>query len=170
MIVLFIGRFQPFHKGHLEVIKLYASKAEKILIGVGSAQYHHTLDNPFTYEERREMIRKSLEAEGIENFEIYPINDIHDYRRWVDHVTSSLPKFDLVIARNPTTLKLFENKGYKVEKLPLLGGRECRGSVIRKRMAEGEEWKHLVPAEVARYIEEINGLSRIRHFYDSLLN
>lgn len=167
MIVLFIGRFQPFHNGHLEAVKLYEKRAKKIILGIGSAQYHHTAENPFTYEERREMIKRALDKECITNYEIYPIKDIHNYQKWVEHVASSVPKFDMVIGRNPTTLKLFQNKGYKVEKLPLLGGKNCRGSVIRAMMTRGEKWEELVPDEVASYIKEIDGSKRLREIYKS---
>ena len=58
---LFIGRFQPFHKGHQLIIKKIKNNFEKINIGIGSSQYHHTITNPFTSDERKLMIKKSLE-------------------------------------------------------------------------------------------------------------
>jgi nicotinamide-nucleotide adenylyltransferase len=39
---LLIGRFQPFHKGHLQVVKTIARDCDDIIIGIGSAQYSHT--------------------------------------------------------------------------------------------------------------------------------
>ena len=60
MKALFIGRFQPFHIGHLKVILEASKKYKKIIIGIGSSQYCNTIDNPFTYEERKLMIDESL--------------------------------------------------------------------------------------------------------------
>ena len=60
MKALFIGRFQPFHKGHLKVIKDIIKKDYRVIIGIGSSQYSHTVDNPFTSDERKKMIQETL--------------------------------------------------------------------------------------------------------------
>ena len=62
---LFVGRFQPFHLGHLKVIEWILERCEKVTVVIGSSLEFSTQRNPFTYEERREMIEKSLEKEGI---------------------------------------------------------------------------------------------------------
>lgn len=165
MIALFIGRFQPFHKGHLEIIKRFSREFDKIIIGIGSSQYAFTKENPFTAEEREKMIREALKDCGIGNFEIYHIPDIHNYPKWVEHVESIVPRFDVVLARNPVTLRLFKEKGYKVKRVPLLGGKDCHGRIIRKLMAEGKEWRSLVPEKVAKIIEEIGGEERLKKLY-----
>ena len=59
MKALYIGRFQPFHNVHLKILQKFTKKYDEIIIGIGSAQYSNTLDNPFTLEERKLMIRKS---------------------------------------------------------------------------------------------------------------
>ena len=53
---LFLGRFQPFHLGHLDVIKQALKMVDELVIVIGSAQYSHTFENPFTDSEREEMI------------------------------------------------------------------------------------------------------------------
>jgi len=47
---LFVGRFQPFHLGHLGVVKDILNEVDELVIVVGSAQYSHRIDNPFTQE------------------------------------------------------------------------------------------------------------------------
>ncbi|MGA3854978.1 adenylyltransferase/cytidyltransferase family protein, partial [Bacillus pumilus] len=69
-----IGRFQPFHKGHLEVIKKIAEEVDEIIIGIGSAQKSHTLENPFTAGERILMITQSLKDYDLTYYPI-PIKD-----------------------------------------------------------------------------------------------
>jgi len=59
---LFVGRFQPFHNGHLMVIKGMVKVCEKVVIGVGSSQESMTPENPFTATERREMIQRALQG------------------------------------------------------------------------------------------------------------
>ncbi|HID25465.1 MAG TPA: nicotinamide-nucleotide adenylyltransferase [Thermoplasmata archaeon] len=165
MITLFIGRFQPFHNGHLEVVKQYATDAEKILIGIGSSQLHHTKENPFTTEERKKMIADSLKDAGVENYEIYLIPDINDPSNWVEHVESIVPRFDLVLARNDFTLHLFEEKNYRVEKVPFFGGKNCCGKEIRRRIVADGDWRSLVPKAVTRVIEKVDGVNRIKTLY-----
>ncbi|HEC81953.1 MAG TPA: nicotinamide-nucleotide adenylyltransferase [Thermoplasmatales archaeon] len=165
MTPLFVGRFQPFHNGHLGVVKKYAPFSEKLLIGIGSSQLHHTKENPFTAEERKKMIQETLEEEGIRNYEIHLIPDINDPPNWVEHVASIVPGFDLVVARNDFTLRLFKEKNYRVEKPPLFGGRNCLGREIRKRIARDEDWQTLVPKPVARIIREVDGVNRIKALY-----
>ena len=61
--ILFIGRFQPFHKGHLGTLEKIAKVEDvgEIVIGIGSSDQSFTSYNPFTVEEREEMIRSSLD-------------------------------------------------------------------------------------------------------------
>lgn len=56
-LLVFIGRFQPLHKGHQEVIDRALTLSKKVLVLVGSANAPRTLRNPFTYEERSNLIR-----------------------------------------------------------------------------------------------------------------
>jgi nicotinamide-nucleotide adenylyltransferase len=56
----YIGRFQPYHNGHHSVLERIARSVDEIVIGVGSAQLSHTLDNPFTAGERVLMLTRSL--------------------------------------------------------------------------------------------------------------
>ncbi|MEM2966110.1 MAG: adenylyltransferase/cytidyltransferase family protein, partial [Candidatus Nitrosocaldaceae archaeon] len=57
---LFIGRFQPFHNGHLEAIRFALKQVEILWIVIGSAQRSHEQRNPFTAGERLSMIRDTL--------------------------------------------------------------------------------------------------------------
>ena len=57
---LYVGRFQPFHLGHLRAIKAVLKEVDEIVIVIGSAQYSHNSNNPFTAGERLVMIRRAL--------------------------------------------------------------------------------------------------------------
>ena len=59
-IGLYIGRFQPFHKGHKSVVREALTKCDRLVIAVGSATESRTKKNPFSYCERIEIIRRSL--------------------------------------------------------------------------------------------------------------
>ncbi|MHC1590665.1 MAG: nicotinamide-nucleotide adenylyltransferase, partial [Candidatus Helarchaeales archaeon] len=100
---VFIGRFQPLHDGHLEAIKRILNEVDEIIIMIGSSQYSHSFDNPFTAGERIQMIRQTLKEEGINGnkYMIIPIADANDNRIWVSHVTSFLPDVDVFYSNNP---------------------------------------------------------------------
>lgn len=55
--LVLIGRFQPFHNAHLEIVKRATALCDKLIIVVGSSRQPRTYKNPFTFEERRNMIR-----------------------------------------------------------------------------------------------------------------
>ncbi len=161
MKALFLGRFQPFHNGHLRMIMDIAKEAEYVVIAMGSAQHSHSKTNPFTSGERYEMISRTLKANGIQNYHIILLEDINRYPLWVAHVVSHSPKFDCVFAHNPLSLRLFSEAGYKVVKLELYEPGRFSGTEVRRRIREGEEWRELVPGEVAQIIDEIDGVERI---------
>lgn len=159
---LIIGRFQPFHNGHLSVVKEMSKKASYILICVGSAQESHTSSNPFTAGERISMIYNSISAEGIKNFFIIPIEDIKSNGIWVSKVETLCPKFDTVYSNNPLVKRLFSEKGYEIREAPFRSRGILSGTNIRKLMLSGKEWKTLVPEGVFKTIKEIGGVQRLK--------
>jgi nicotinamide-nucleotide adenylyltransferase len=157
-----VGRFQPFHKGHILVMHKMLQKFPSIILGIGSAQYSHTLDNPFTAGERVEMIVGALRDEGISDFFAVPMEDINEHGRWVAHVESLVPRFSAVASNNSLTSRLFQEEGYDVLTTPLYDRRRYSGTVIRQRILSGKPWRNLVPPAVAEVIDEIGGADRMR--------
>jgi nicotinamide-nucleotide adenylyltransferase len=162
MKALFIGRFQPFHNGHAMVLHRLSTQYQEIIIGIGSSQYHDTRENPFSEQERTQMITQSLEAMNIHSYRIIPIPDIHDPPHWVDHVCSLVSDFDVVIANNPFTKKLFSEKGFVVKGTAYFNRTHYSGKEIRRRIVHNEPWMELVPAPVVKIIQKIDGVNRIK--------
>jgi len=163
MKALFIGRFQPFHKGHLKIIVDASKQYQEVIIGIGSSQYGNISDNPFTANERKKMIINSLNKIGLKNFKIILITDIHNPPKWVDHVVSIFPSFDIVISNSFFTKQLFVEKGFKVKETPLYKKDKYSGKVIRERIIKGKSWDNLVPQEVYDNIIKINGEKRLKN-------
>jgi nicotinamide-nucleotide adenylyltransferase len=162
---LLVGRFQPFHIGHLEVIKEIASQVEKLIIGIGSAQASHTQEDPFTAGERHLMMSEALDEAKIKNYYIIPIMDLNRYKIWVAHVMSLVPPFDVIFTNNNLTATLFEEAGFEVRRPKLYDRSRYSGKVIRKLMAEGGDWRSLVPEASAKVIDGFDGEKRIRTLY-----
>ncbi|EHP88565.1 nicotinamide-nucleotide adenylyltransferase [Methanotorris formicicus] len=155
-----IGRFQPFHNGHLNVVKKISKEVDELIIGIGSAQKSHTLDNPFTAGERIMMITKTLNNFDF-SYYVIPIKDIEFNAVWVSYVEALTPPFDIVYSGNSLVKELFEERGYMVKKPEMFNRKEYSGTEIRRRMLNGEEWEHLVPKDVAEVIREIKGVERL---------
>ncbi len=161
---LLVGRFQPFHRGHLSVVREIRTlrPEEPLLLGLGSAQASYTWENPFTAGERTEMIARALAEAGLTGVTTVPLVDIDRHALWVAHVESLLPPFDRVYTNNPLTRLLFERAGYVVEGPPMFERERYEGARIRSRMAAGEEWSDLVPPATASYLESIRAAHRLR--------
>jgi nicotinamide-nucleotide adenylyltransferase len=165
---LIIGRFQPFHNGHMEVIRKISKVSETLTIGIGSAQYSHTVNNPFTAGERYRMISNSLKDTGITNAYIVPIEDLNRYSVWVSHVVSMSPPFSVVYSNNSLTRRLFLEAGYKIKDSPLYNRSEYSGTEVRRRMLSDEDWRSLVPKAVADVMDDIDGIGRIKGLKDDV--
>lgn len=161
---LYIGRFQPFHKGHLNYILQIAKEADRIIIGIGSSQYSRTIENPFSADERRMMIELSVKK-SLDDYVIVNIPDIHDYSRWVEHVEKLCPEFDIAYTGNQIVKTLLEEKGYKV--LSPKGSRFISASQIRDMISKNQDWQKFVPPEVIHVINTIKGVDRIKRIYRS---
>lgn len=162
MKALFIGRFQPVHNGHMSVLEYGITQYDTIIIGIGSSQYGHALENPFTAEERKQMLERSLAAHHITNFQITYVPDIHNPPQWVAYVCSLVPDFDVVLSNNEFTTRLFTDQGYVVNKTPIYNRDLYAGKEIRRRMIAGEPWKSLVPTPVYDTIQNLKGVQRLK--------
>ena len=168
-VALYIGRFQPFHLGHLEVVKLILRRGIDLSIVIGSAQYSHTRKNPFTAGERIEMIRESLKDEKISlgNVQIIPVADVNVHGVWVSHVTSYVGRYDLVFSNEPLTIQLFKEAGVKVEGIPFFSREVYSATEIRRRIISDEDWRALVPRSVSRIIDSARGTERIKMLFQT---
>ncbi len=161
---LYVGRFQPFHMGHLSAIKEVLTEVEELVIIIGSAQYSHNFNNPFTAGERLVMVRTALEESGVDSKRVWivPVPDVHLHMMWVSSVEGYTPHFNVVYSNEPLTRRLFTESGYKVKPIRFFERKEYSSTEIREKMVKGQNWQKLVPKSVATFIKEIDGLNRLK--------
>jgi nicotinamide-nucleotide adenylyltransferase len=161
---LMIGRFQPFHLGHLHCVQHILAKIPEVIIGIGSAQFSHTLHNPFTAGERITMVRLALDEAKIDASKYYliPIRDLKIHDLWVSHLVSQTPRFEVVFSNEPITTRLFKEAGFRVEPIPFFDRETYSSTEIRERVLQGKSWEQLVPPSTAAYIKRIFGDERLR--------
>jgi bifunctional NMN adenylyltransferase/nudix hydrolase len=83
-VLIYIGRFEPPHNGHFATIRKALEQTEKMLLFIGSHEVCRSLRNPFTTEERMEMLRISLTEEERKKMTFIPIHDSnYNHLEWV---------------------------------------------------------------------------------------
>ncbi len=163
---LYVGRFQPFHLGHLKAVKYCLERVQELTIAIGSAQLNHEPNNPFTIGERMLMIRTALTDAKVDpkRWQLIPILDARAHHAWTSWVEILVPRYDIVFTNDPLTMRLFREKHVMVEEISLLDREIFSATEVRRRIARNEDWKKLVPPSIARIIEKIDGISRISDF------
>ncbi len=166
---LLVGRFQPFHLGHLAVVReIRATRPDDpLILGVGSAQASYSGPNPFTAGERIEMIEAALDEADLGGVVAIPIPDIDRHALWVAHVESLVPRFERVYTNNPLTRLLFERAGYTVVAPELVERSRFEGVRVRQRLAADEGWRDLVPPAVARILARLHAPDRLALLRDT---
>jgi len=159
MRALVIGRFQPFHLGHLKMLEYVAAREEAVVVGVGSSNRSRTIDNPFTAEERMEMIRNSV---SFRNFVLVGIPDMNDNSKWVGWIRDNLD-FKVVYTNSNNEREIFISAGFKVKRIPFFNREKYSAVEVRKRIIGGCEWESLVPQGTLEVMDRIKGAQRIRN-------
>ena len=159
-----MGRFQPFHLGHLAAVKYALRQVQYLYVVVGSAQRSHERDNPFTAGERITMIKSALDGNGVDpsKWMAIPIVDADSHSLWVTSVESMVPKFDVVFTNDALTFLLFNEGGIEVKAVPYLDRSRYSATNVRARILERKDWDSLVPPQVAKLVKRFGGVERVR--------
>ena len=150
---LFVGRFQPFHLGHLKAVRKILQENDSLVIAIGSCQASRTAEDPFSFEERRDMITAALRKDGVTRFRIIGVPDCMNDHKWVCSIQEQA-SFDRVYTTNPWTIRCFQKKHIPVIEHEMYDRERYNATGIRRRMASGEEWESLVPAKIAEFIKQ----------------
>ncbi len=160
---LLVGRFQPFHMGHLEALRFALPKVDRLWLGLGSSNRPRQRSNPFSAEERKRMILASIDGSMRRKIGIYPIPDADDHRRWVELVAAAVPEFGVVFTNDDVTAHLYSRRGVEVVPIPLVNRDSLSGTNIRGLVAGGQGWEHLVPAGTRRFLVDAGAKARLQN-------
>ena len=160
---LLIGRFQPFHLGHLDAVLFGLSRAENLFICIGSSNKSNERKNPFSAKERREMIITSIEPSIADRIKIFDVPDVGDHEKWTFEIDKTVPKYDIVFTNDEFTRTLFEKRKIRVVSVVLKDREKFSGTNIRNLITEGKDWRDLVPQGTRNVLDNINAKQRLQN-------
>ncbi|HET8793249.1 MAG TPA: nicotinamide-nucleotide adenylyltransferase [Nitrososphaeraceae archaeon] len=165
-----LGRFQPFHLGHLALVKQILIECKDLYLVIGSSQENYTPHNPFTTGERIRMIRHSLLDAKIDMNRILLIHvaDDDNNARWLSNVMSYVPPFDFLYSGNLFITALLAHESIVLRNPKFILKDIYNGTKIRNMILENNlQWQNLVPTPVKEIIIEIKGVERIQKLNSS---
>lgn len=164
-LAVIIGRFQPLHYGHEELVKLALLKAKKVMILVGSSQESRTTKNPFSFYERRNMFETTF-VDYLHRLHIRPLMDYDTNEEWtqnvhaiVNSVCSDNSKVCMIVCdKDNATLEsnnLLRSLPYTV--FPSTPYLTYNATTVRKALFEGDNPLDLIylPKPVQKYLSRI---------------
>jgi nicotinamide-nucleotide adenylyltransferase len=172
-VVLIIGRFQPFHLGHVGLIRKYYSSGYFIKIGIGSVNKPCDLKNPLTFKERAKIIKNVLKENKIKGYSLYNIPDIPKDSLYASHVSKIVGKYDLVITGNKKVNDIFSrfcsSSGtckviYFNERLDRIKGIEAKA--IRKRWLLNRLYLKGLSKPTFNYLKKAKFSERLKEIYN----
>ena len=160
---LLIGRFQPFHLGHLDAVLFGLSRTENLFICIGSSNKSNERRNPFSAEERKEMIISSIEPSMADRLKIFDIPDVGDHEKWTFEIDRIVPKYDIIFTNDEFTKTLFEKREMNVVPVVLKDRDKFSGTNIRELIANDKSWQDLVPQGTRKVLDNLNAKERLKN-------
>ena len=160
---LLVGRFQPFHLGHLDAVLFGLSRTENLFIGVGSSNKSNEKKNPFSAEERKDMIISSIESSLIGRIKIFEIPDVNNHEKWTFEIDQIVPKYDVVFTNDEFTKTLFKKRQINVIPVVLKEREKFSGTNIRQLIIDGKNWQDLVPQGTRKVLDKLNANERLKN-------
>jgi len=153
---LVIGRFQPFHNGHLYLMQKALESCLEIVIGIGSSNIEDH-NNPFSAQIRRKMIELFIKDKNLQR-RVSSIVEIPDHPsddEWLDITRERVGNFDVSFGDNDWVNTIFESAGVPVVRIGYHNRIELEGWKIRELMRDGKEWRDRVPPYIAALIDSL---------------
>jgi len=151
-----VARWRPVHLGQAAVLRGLCACSEHAVIGIGSSN-RYDARSPFTVAETAEMIRRVLSGHAADDaYSLVSVPDLDDGPRWRAMVVEMLGPLDRFFTDNPYVASLLTGDYVLARPVELVARSErvpVDGTMVRRRLAQGEGWQELVPPEVVDYLQ-----------------
>ncbi|MGB0724568.1 MAG: nicotinamide-nucleotide adenylyltransferase [Nitrosopumilus sp.] len=159
---LLIGRFQPFHLGHLEALQFALSKVDKLWLGLGSSNKPMEKTNPFSVEERKQMIMSSIDDSIKNKISIYSIPDLDNHVKWIENIDTIVPDYQIVFSNDPMTEHLYSKRNVNVMTIPFFKRDQLSGTRLRDLIKSDQKWDDLVPEGTKLLLQKFDAKNRLK--------
>ena len=159
---LLIGRFQPFHLGHLAALRFALAKVDKLWLGLGSSNKPMEKNNPFSVDERKKMILSSIEDSIKNKISIFPIPDLDDHVKWIQNIDTIVPDYEIIFSNDPMTEHLYSKRKIQVTAIPFLKRDQLSGTRLRDLIKSDQKWDDLVPEGTKILLENLDAKNRLK--------
>jgi cytidyltransferase-like protein len=163
------GRFQPFHRGHLEYLAGAAERSEEVFVGITNPDprrirpeasdplRHLPESNPYTYVERHLMVRAAVRDLDLDPERVHVIPfPVNEPELWPAYVPAGVTQYLRLFSEwGGTKLERFRAAGYEVVVLDAGVEKEVSGADVRAAIRTGGGWESLVPPGVAGVIRSL---------------
>lgn len=169
-LAVFIGRFQPFHNGHLLTLRQALDKAGHAVAIIGSAWHARTLRNPFLTSEVERMVRGGLTPDENARLSVRGVTDAYGDAAWIEAVHKAVASVvdetgiqlnseaDICLTgyrkdETSTYLSLFPRWSFEeTENHQSINATDVRGSWLSD---SGTDWLAMVPPASEAVIREV---------------
>ncbi len=159
---LLIGRFQPFHLGHLAALQFAIPKVDKLWLGLGSSNKPIEKNNPFSIEERKKMILSSIDDSIQNKISIFPIPDLDNHVKWIQNIDTIVPDYEIIFSNDPMTEHLYSKRNVQVISIPFLKRDQLSGTRLRDLIKSDQKWDDLVPEGTKILLENLDAKNRLK--------
>ena len=152
----------------MEVVKYILGKEHsELIMAIGAAQQSHCPDNPFSGEQRAQMVSSALREEGLsqQTCIIQIAETFASYENWARLVEDVCPPFHLVYSHNELVRLLFQRLGYQTSPVPPFTESAYSFDAVMRKMMNCESWQNLLPPGVVRIVEEYKLDQRVKELY-----
>ncbi|MDH3395583.1 MAG: adenylyltransferase/cytidyltransferase family protein [Nitrosopumilus sp.] len=149
--------------GHLEALQFALSKVDKLWVGLGSSNKPVQKNNPFSAEERKQMILSSIDNTMKEKISIYFIPDLDNHVKWIEKIDTIVPKFDIIFSNDELTKHLYSKRSVQVIAIPFLNRNVLSGTHIRDLIISDQKWDNLVPQGTRNFLKNTSAKEHLKN-------
>lgn len=139
------------------------SKVDKLWVGLGSSNKPVEKNNPFTAEERKEMILSSIDDSMKKDISIYFIPDVDNHVKWIEKIDAIVPKFDIIFSNDDLTKHLYSKRATQVVSIPFFNRDKLSGTNIRDLIISDQKWDDLVPEGTKNFLINSNAKEHLKN-------
>ncbi len=159
---IYIGRFQPFHLGHLRTLNLALEKTKQVILILGSHRVAADTRNPWRSPERIAMIQSCLTPEALQRIHFLTVRDwLYSDNLWLAAVQQQVLEITegsnsvVILGHRKDASSYYLNLFPQWDYLETGHYQELNSTQIRAAYFEGKETDYLdkIPLAIAKYLK-----------------